>query len=176
MSAAVEYLRRALEDSQVVELRHDRAGRWESGLYSDLGELVAEIRRRQDTGNLYTSLNLPVATASNSMRGPALRDADIQTITRIVFDVDPSRPAGQPATDAECAAAAAGRDLLVRVLTAHGWPVPALGMSGNGTHAVYRAKLRANDAWRHCSAILYAGLRSHLHAQFAELGVSLGKL
>jgi hypothetical protein len=173
MNAAVEYLRRAIEDSRVVELRHDRDGRWESGLYEDLGELVAEIRRRQDTGNLYTTLNLPTAPASNSMCGPALKDGDIETITRIVFDVDPARPAGQPATDVECAAAAAGRDLLVRALTAHGWPVPALGMSGNGAHAVFRARLRANDAWRQCSAVLYAALRKHLHTQFAELRVSL---
>jgi hypothetical protein len=170
-SVEVEYYRRALEDNGSVELRHECDGLcWEAGLWFDnLDDLRTEIWRRQDAGNLYTSLNRPASVK----RGLALRDESVEIITRLPFDVDRAGSPKAPATDAELAAAAAGRDLLVRVLTAHGWPVPALGMSGNGSHALYRTRLRATEDWRESSAVLYAGLRQHLHKQFEELRVNL---
>ena len=41
-----------------------------------------------------------------------------------------------------------------------GWPMPLLGMSGNGAHAVYRCRLRANDELREALAAIYAMGRS----------------
>ena len=167
-----EYLRRPVQDSRIVEIRHAHKGRWESGLFNNIIDLEHAIRERAGDGNLYTSLNRPTGiTAGNAFGARALRDENIETITRIVFDLDPKRPTNTPSTDDELEAALKARDLVVRVLTAHGWPRPALGLSGNGAHAVYRACLVSSPAWRQQGATLYAGLRSRLQDQLTDLGV-----
>jgi hypothetical protein len=61
--------------------------------------------------------------------------------------------------------------LLVRVLSGYGWPNPALGMSGNGAHAVYRVRLQSTPGWRKAAAVLYAGLRDRLHEPLSDLNV-----
>jgi len=167
-----EYLRRLLQDARIVEIRHNHKGRWRSGLFDNLIDLEHAIRERSDDGNLYTSLNRPAGIkAGNTFGAHALCDDNIETITRIVFDLDPKRPTNTPSTDAELHAAIEARDLVVRTLTAHGWPLPALGMSGNGAHAVYRSCLRSTPAWRQQGATLYSGLRLRLQDQLAKLGV-----
>lgn len=169
------YLRRLLEDARVVELRHDNAGRWVSGLFDDIDALSATIGGLG--GNVYTSLNRPhPCRVSNTMGARPLRDEDIGTITRIVFDIDPQRPAGTPSTDAELAAAVEARTILVRTLAGFGWPIPAIGISGNGTHIVFRTCLSietddARNEWRRASAAIYAGLRNLLRPEFDRLGV-----
>lgn len=167
-----EYLRRLMEDARIVEVRHNHAGRWESGLFDDLVQLENAIRERADDGNLYTSLNRPAGVvARNAFNGCALRDDDIAVITRIVFDLDPRRPTNTPSTAEELQAGIAARDLVVRTLSAHGWPTPALGISGNGAHIVYRACMESSAVWRRLGAELYAGLRGRLQTQLAELDV-----
>jgi hypothetical protein len=166
-----EYLHRLLQDARVVELRHQHGERWESGTFDKLEPLEDTIRERADDGNLYTSLNRPNVHAINRMGARAICDDDIATICRVVFDLDPRRPAGTASTDHELANAVRARDLLVRTLTAHGWPMPALGMSGNGAHAVYRCCIVAAPLWRQRAAALYAGLRGKLRADLDALGV-----
>ena len=83
----LEYVRRLLEDARMVEIRHNRVGWWESGLFDDLGYLSAAIRNRASAGNLYTSLNRPAGrVATNAFDVQTLRDDDISAICRIVFD------------------------------------------------------------------------------------------
>ena len=169
---SAEYLRRLLEDSRIVEVRHSYAGRWESGTFDDPVRLECAIRDRGDAGNLYTSLNRPTGIrAINAFGARALHDADIAVITRIVFDLDPKRPTGSPSTDHELQAAILARALVARTLAAHGWPLPALGISGNGAHLIFRTCLEATAVWRQQGATLYAGLRSRLQPQLAELNV-----
>ena len=166
-----EYLRRLIEDSHVVELRHAHK-RWESGHFNSLDAMMTVIRERAHIGNLYTTLNRPTSmVAGNAMDSRALRDDDMAVITRLPFDLDPVRPTDTPATDDEHGAACAARELLVRVLSGYGWPIPALGMSGNGAYAVYRVRVKATPGWRKACAVLYAGLRDRTHEPFDEMGV-----
>ena len=166
-----EYLNRLLQDARTVELRHQTGDRWESGTFDKVEPLEDAIRERAGDGNLYTSLNRPNVRAINCMGSRAIRDDDITVITRIVFDLDPRRPAGTASTAEELVNAIKARDLVVRTLTAHGWPVPALGMSGNGAHAVYRCCITAAALWRQRAAALYAGLRGKLREDLDALGV-----
>ena len=166
-----EYIRRQLEDSHIVELRHHIGGRWKTSYHEKLEPLLDAIRDRAGDGNLYTSLNRPDRCHGRR----ALRDDNIEVITRLPFDLDPSRPHDVPATDAELAAALEGRELLVRMLAGYGWPRPALGMSGNGTHALYRVRIKSSPVWRRRVPFLYMGLANLLHAQLSELNVSFDR-
>lgn len=169
-SAEQEYLRRLLQDAHVVELRHQQGDRWTSGLFNNLTDLDHAIRERAGDGNLFTSLNRPdCLRATNRFNTRALRDDDIGVITRIVFDLDPKRPANTSANDAELRAAVAARGLVVRTLSAYGWPMPALAVSGNGAHAIYRTCLEASPVWRQQSAALYMGLRRLLSEQLTAV-------
>lgn len=166
------YLQRALADARVIELRHNRGGRWESGTFDNMADLTRAIRERSADGALYSTLNRPTATvARNDFGARALCDDDIGVITRIVFDLDPRRPTDTPSTDAELAAAMEARTIVSRTLAAHGWPAPAAGMSGNGGHLVYRACIENSPTWRQRAATLYAGLRGRLQPALDELGV-----
>jgi hypothetical protein len=71
-------------------------------------------------------------------------DADIVRRVGLVFDADPTRPAGISATEKEKELARQRIDQLVTYLSAQGWPAPILADSGNGFHARYRVDL-AND-------------------------------
>ncbi len=176
MTSQHEYLRRLLHDARVVELRQFNGQRWHSGLFNDPDALSAVIRGL--TGNLYTSLNRPRSDvlARNTMGTSALKDQDIGTITRIPFDLDPIRPPDTPSTDAELAAAIEARTILVRTLASFGWPAPAIGISGNGAHFLYRTCLSieteaARTEWRRASSAIYAGLRNLLRDPLEVLGV-----
>jgi hypothetical protein len=153
------YLAAALQDAQVVELRHQREGSWSSGLFNELPALLGAVESLATSGNLYTSLNRPrERQVANRMMARALRDASICRVVRIPFDLDPRRPHGSPSTATELRAAEEQRDRLVQLLDTHGWPRPAVGMSGNGAHAVYRCDLPADEATEQVLEAVYRGL------------------
>lgn len=81
-------------------------------------------------------------------------DADILRRRYLLIDVDPTRPKGISSTDEELRRALAKRDEVVAYLTARGWPMPILAMSGNGGHALYRVDLpndnRSRELIRSC--------------------------
>ena len=140
----LDYLALAMRDCGRIELRHEDDGRWCSGTFSDLLALRQEIVARSDRGNLYTSLNAPViGAATNTMGGEAWHDADIQIVTRIFVDFDPVRSRGVPSTADELKAAVDRRNRFVAALSSVGWPHPALAVSGNGAHALYRCRIRS---------------------------------
>lgn len=140
----LDYLALAMRDCRLIELRHEDGGRWISGTFSDLYLLRQEIDARSDRGNLFTSINAPAPlVAGNVMGQAAWRDDDVEFINRLFVDFDPVRPRGVPSTDGELAAAVDRRNRFVAAMTAAGWPHPALGVSGNGAHALYRCRLRA---------------------------------
>ena len=108
-----EYLRRLFRDSRIVELRHSYGDQRESGIFNNIVNLERAVRDLADVGNMYTSLNRPHSfRVTNCFRSDALRDEDIETITRIVFDLDPKRPTNLPSTDAELKSALTARDLV----------------------------------------------------------------
>lgn len=156
----IAYLAHAMRDARAIELRHLDGDRIECGLYADLDRLRAEIEARARSGNLYCTLNRPAAAirVTSTMGRRGLRDADIARIVRLPLDLDPVRPAGTSSTADELAAAVAARDRLVRDLHAIGWPLPALAVSGNGAHALYRCLLPADERTRIALRTLYRGL------------------
>jgi hypothetical protein len=167
--SALTYLRLALRDAHVLELRCCQDERWTSGLFSDLEALRTAIRERAGRGNLYISLNRPHATlAANRMGGRALTDADIERVVRIPVDFDPARPAECMATDAEVAQAVAVRDRFIVAMHAAGWPMPLTAMSGSGAHAMYRCAIPASTELREMLTTVYAGWRQDFAT--AEVG------
>jgi hypothetical protein len=158
------YLDRTLRDAGRVELRYLGTETRLSGIYSD-GDLLHRdaLAYAKRPGNLYTTLSAPRRDipATNRMgEARALTDADIETVTRIPMDWDTVRPPKVNATDEEVRAAEALRDQCAQALLSMGWPMPLLGMSGNGAHAVYRCRLRASDELREALAAIYAMGRS----------------
>ncbi len=132
--------------------KHNRFGHTASG-YFDSPEALAEATARWDgRANIYLTLN-PVdpallARASNRIVERAehtTADRDIIRRDWLFIDVDPVRPSGISATDAEVERARSRGSAIIDLLTAEGWPDPVLVMSGNGANALYRVDLR-NDA------------------------------
>jgi hypothetical protein len=79
----------------------------------------------------------------------------IRFIVRLLVDFDPVRPRGVASTDAELAAAIDLRNRFVAAQSAIGWPHPALGLSGNGAHALYRCRICATPELADQLAHLY---------------------
>ena len=89
-----------------------------------------------------------LARAANRLNASAEQttsDADILSRRWLLLDLDPVRPAGISASDAEREAAYALANTVRAWLTAQGWPDPILADSGNGTHLLYKVSL-PNDA------------------------------
>lgn len=173
--ADIRYLERAFADAGVVEIRHQAGGSWRAGWFDDQGAAVRAIEARSGAGNLYTTLNRPGAgiRATNRFGGRFLGNDDMSNVVRMVFDFDPVRPTGLPSTDAEMTAAAECRDAVVAGLRAAGdWPAPALGLSGNGAHAVWRVNVDLSKSdWPAATGILYAAIRNKFADMLAERGV-----
>lgn len=162
-----EYLGRAIQDCGRLEVRYPDGARWRTEWFDSVSGILQAMERLAHH-NLYTTLNRP----RDGIAGP-LKDDDVVTICRIPFDLDPERPAGCASTDAELQAALQARAHVVMLLTGMGWPMPALGMSGNGAHALYRCRIPNSPAWRTTAVSLYRGLRERTRETLDDLGVRL---
>lgn len=153
------YIGNLLADARVAELRVHQGERWISGVFDSVSALQASID--DNTGfNCYTTLNKPAAVlVTNRMGTRALTDPDFEKIVRLPFDFDPVRPKDVPSTDAERDIALHKRNQFVSMLAALQWPMPAMGMSGNGAHALYRCSLKNSAETKEMLASIYRGLR-----------------
>ncbi len=164
----------------VVELRilnTPRAGTV-SGYYDDHDRLArdaAALQRRHGC-SVYATVNPPkrelLARAANRAVERAratTADTDIAQRRWFFVDLDPRRPAGLSATDAEHAAALALAETLRDALSADGWPDPVLADSGNGGHLLYRVDL-PNDAE---STALLRGCLEALALRFGDAAVDV---
>lgn len=164
-----DYLEHALRDCGRVELRHQSATGWVSGIFDDLHALRSAVAGLSLSGNCYTTLNAPrLMPAMNDMGAQALRDADIAYLVRLPFDFDPVRPAGTASTDPELAAAVAQRNSLVQALGAMGWPMPATAVSGNGAHAVYRWRVPVTPEFKEMLAAMYRGMADEFSTELVH--------
>lgn len=155
----LDYLEHALRDAGCVELRHELNGRWTSGTFSELSPLQDAVQSLRARGNLFTSLNTPSnVVALNRMGTRALNDRDFGWHCRIPLDFDPIREAGVPSTDVELKHAIRQRDQVITALVALGLPRPAVAVSGNGAHALYRSRLPVTPETKEMLAHLYRGL------------------
>jgi hypothetical protein len=118
--------------AEAVRLTSDPAFK---GVYVTLNPLRAEVLGR--------------AGLANQVRGVGTGDsasaADVAARRWLLIDIDPKRPPGCSATDAEKAVARARAVRVRDHLAARGWPPPLLCDSGNGAHLLYRVDLAAED-------------------------------
>lgn len=159
-----DYIDHVLRDARIVEIRHQIGDRWFSGVFDDpfaLRQTIRDVTAVGAVGNVYTTLNAPGdVPVTNDMTGKALRDEQFATIVRLPFDFDPVRPKDVPSTEAELALARTRRNRLVSALSSIGWPAPAVAISGNGCHALYRCRMPNNAATREMLTLAYRGLKA----------------
>jgi hypothetical protein len=138
------------DPGDVVELRAFKGRETVSGYFDDhktLAHKASELDERDYA--VYVTLNKVnpnlLARAGNRARKvyrePTTSDNDIVRRRWLPVDLDPTRPSGVSATDAE-KKSALHRALEVRdFLKEHSWTEPVVGDSGNGYHLLYRVDL-----------------------------------
>lgn len=113
---------------------------------------IAELDDAGAAPGIYVTLN-PVrpellARSANRLQFRAVQttaDADVPMRRWMLVDVDPVRPSGVSATDAELTMSAERAEAIYTYLAEEGWPDPIRAMSGNGHHLLYRIDLPADD-------------------------------
>lgn len=149
-----------LPPGQVVELRAIDAevGRnftaTVSGYYDDPAKLVEDASGITAPGIYFTFNRVDdrlLARRHNRLKqlkrdkDPTTADKDITARLWLFVEVDPIRPAGICATDAEKAEAAVVIDAVAVHLRGKGWPDPVVIDSGNGFYLLYKIDLSADD-------------------------------
>jgi P4 family phage/plasmid primase-like protien len=135
------------------------------GYFSDAASVPDALSALQLGGakGIYTSLNAvdPALLARSCNKftevkdSPATADRDILCRRWLLVDVDPKRPAGVSASDAEKAQALERTRSIYSHLKGAGWPEPVAADSGNGHHLLYRVELAAaDDTVRRCLVAL----------------------
>lgn len=138
------------QPGEVFELRAlDAGGRprnTASGYFDDL-DAAAEAAWQLDKGGavgVYHSINplMPalLARAANRAKHWAkvtATDSDVLSRRWLLLDIDPPRPSGICATDAEKAKARETAAALEEILRSRGWPHPLLQDSGNGVYLLF---------------------------------------
>ena len=136
---------------QVIELRAINAAggvRW--GRYRDrdkLADAATELQRRGFSA--YWTINefrsdIDVSEKWQSGRGAAA-DVDIVHRRWLLIDLDAVRSKGKAATDAQLQDVYGKSYVIVKHLTAQGWPQPTLQTeTGNGLHLFYRCDFEAD--------------------------------
>jgi hypothetical protein len=124
-----------------------------SGYFTDINALAAQAACLSGkVPGIYITLN-PVnpdllARANNRVEKWAKHttsDSDIIRRVWLPIDLDPVRPSGISASDAEHKAALQRAQACRKWLGEIGWPTPILADSGNGAHLLYRIDLPNDD-------------------------------
>ena len=161
--ADTDEIRRAcallVEPGGVVELRalnvDGRSNRTDSGYYDDPDALVRDVVQLSGRApGLYLTMNTIdpalLARYANRIETYAKLATADHNVTRrrwVLVDLDPPRPSGTSANEAEHAAAHAAVRRAWTWLKAHGVPAQALVVidSGNGAHLLIRVDLPNDD-------------------------------
>jgi hypothetical protein len=95
---------------------------------------------------------------------PAATTTDAEIIRRqwLFVDIDPIRPSGIAANDAEVKAAEDLLEVVVERLRGFSFSYPLIANSGNGRYALYKIDLKNNDESTAMLRRFYAGLRAIL--------------
>jgi hypothetical protein len=148
------YLRQFIATDQVTELRAFGVGRtlsgWFDGDHLDLMARSAMELSRSGCHGIYfvpNPIKPETAKAMNTVgiAGKTTSDGDILERRWLLIDVDPVRPAGTNATDAEAAAAWNVACNVRAVMDSQGFGEPVTACSGNGWHLNYPISM-PNDA------------------------------
>ncbi len=152
-NSTLTYLDHLFRDAGWVELRHQNEQGWATSWHATAEELLETARLKAGHGNLFTSLNHVSACPDG-----AICNDHVDRHVRLLFDFDPARPSGMPSTEIELQAACQRATEVQRHLSGHGWPVPAVAVSGNGYHLQYRTALPNTPVVREQLSVIYAGL------------------
>ena len=141
----------------VIELRAFPKGRkrTDAGYFDGQHwpQLAEQAARLSASGAaVYVTLN-PVdpqllSRYSNRIENFAQSTTTDKQVTRrrwLLVDIDPVRPSGTSATDAQLAAAKAKARAVYGYLNGMGWPAPLVAESGNGMHLLYAIDLPNDD-------------------------------
>lgn len=142
----------------VIELRAFPKGgrkRTDAGYFDGLHwpQLAEHAARLSASGAaVYVTLN-PVdlqllSRYSNRIEGFASTTTTDKQVTRrrwLLVDIDPVRPSGTSATDAQLDAAKVKARAVYGYLNGIGWPAPLVAESGNGMHLLYALDLPNDD-------------------------------
>jgi hypothetical protein len=151
--------RTLIEPGDVAELRAlhvtSRDGRSYnavSGYYDDAVAFARDVLKLDGRARgLYVTMNplrRDVLSRSPNRITPgcaAATDADVTRRRWLLLDLDPKRPAGVSATDAELSAAIARADDVWKFLRGEGWADPVAAISANGCHLLYAIAQPAAD-------------------------------
>ncbi|CAB1129577.1 DNA primase [Candidatus Hydrogenisulfobacillus filiaventi] len=105
--------------------------------------------------------------------GRAARDEDILARRWLLIDLDPDRPAGTNATDAELEAALALAGRIRDALAIWDWPDPVRAASGNGAHLLYRVDLPADAASADLVRRVLRGIAARIRGPGAKVDESV---
>jgi hypothetical protein len=106
-----------------------------------------------------------LARANNRIiENPAATTTDAEIIRRgwLFVDIDPIRPSGIAANDAEVKAAEDLLEVVVERLRGFSFSYPLIANSGNGRYALYKIDLKNSDDSTAMLKRFYAGLRAIL--------------
>lgn len=167
------YLRRLVAEAALVELCHIApSGRLTVGWYDDAERLWTDAQCLSAVGNCFTTLNRIdraaleeyLTTTRSARPGAICRTPDdaVQRYCRLFFDFDACKPPGASASEPEVEAALERSNDLARRLSLLGWPAPAVAMSGNGSHLLYRTALPNTRDTREQLGHIYAGLDAQI--------------
>jgi len=167
---------------QVVEVRALAENGTHSGYFTDFEALARQAEALDcdpSVHGCYVTLNEvnPALLARRANRikmhlskgDTTTSDADIVRRRWLPVDIDPVRPSGVSATDAEHALAIAKADEIATWLSGIGFPEPVRGDSGNGAHLLYRIDLPNDEA----STKLVKAVLSVLDKRFSDSSVSV---
>ena len=143
----------------VVEVRALADGAVHSGYFDDhdaLARAVEALDADPAVAGIYLTLNTVnpalLARRANrikmrlSRKDATTADADIIRRRWLPVDIDPVRPSGVSATDAEHEAALEAAGRVAGYLAEQGFPAPIKADSGNGAHLLYRIDLPNDEA------------------------------
>ena len=87
----------------------------------------------------------PDGVIRQKYQGECIQEEDIIDRRWFFVDVDPIRPKGINSSDIQCNAAIAMAEKIRDDMVASGWPMPILGMSGNGAGLLWRVDFKNAD-------------------------------
>ncbi|QYZ80127.1 hypothetical protein E2N92_12165 [Methanofollis formosanus] len=161
----------------VVEVRALADRFTHSGYFDDFAKLASAAEALDadpEVKGTYVTLNVvdPALLARRANRvkmrltrsDPTTADADILRRRWLPIDLDPVRPSGVSATDAEHEAAIERAETIARWLAEQGFPDPIKADSGNGAHLLYAIDLANDEA----AAALVKGVLATLDALFSD--------
>lgn len=175
MSKILEYIRLFVSPGQVTEIRAFADTGTYAGVfdYDHLPELARAAQELSHCKGVYFLPNPIGLPATNQIRpaGRCATDADVTRRRWVLIDVDPTRPSGSNATDAERQAAWRVLTLVQGVLEAGGWRAPVVASSGNGWHLCYPVDMPNDDTSRAAVKDLLAGLHERCSSAGAKVDI-----